>query len=448
MMSDNEKDNNNFEFIKEQVIEKKGKKVKKRISSLLTTVGMAILFGLVAAVTFILAEPMLCKFFNKEESTKTPVCFPTQIPEASQTGNNSTGEGNNQTSGQTGNTDDETGKDQSPVILEQTIDADLDDYMSMNSEIRKVANEVSKSLVTVRSAFNVTDNWFGKSVQKTENTKGVIIYNNGEDLLILVSYDRVKNANNIKIVLSETNTIEAVLQDYESEINLAIVAVPVDDIPDFYMDDLQVAKLGNSNTVSVGTPIIALGSPNGHLDSMEMGYITSKGSYSSITDNRMDLFNTSITENDNSDGIIVNLNGELVGVITRTLKEEVNEDLNTVIGISLIQPYIESMGNQTPRIYCGIKAEDMTDAAMKDRNITYGIFVNEVQADSPAFNAGLKNGDIIIKVNDLPILNTNHFFNTINNLKPGDEINVDIKRKTGTTEKDMEYKVVLAEKAK
>jgi S1-C subfamily serine protease len=444
MMSENEKDNNNFEFIKEQVIEKKRKKIKKRLLPLLTLVFMAILFGLIAAVTFVAAEPKLYKFLHKDDTVKTPVSFPTQIPDNPDTEDpdNSGNEGDGSGSGDQTDSDE----NQEPVILEQTIDADLDDYMSMNNEIRKVAYEVDKSLLRVRSTFNVTDTWFGKSVEKTVDTTGVIIYNNTKELLIVVSYDRIKNSNGIKVVFSDTKSVEAKLQDYESDINLAIVAVAIEDIPDVYMTSLQVAKLGNSNALSVGTPIIALGSPNGHLDSMEFGYITSKGSYSSITDNRLDLFNTSIEDNEDSDGIIVNLNGELIGLITRTLKDDVNKNLNTAIGISRVKPIIENMGNQIPRVYFGINAEDMTESAKKEHNITYGIYVDEVQPKSPAFTSGMKNGDIILDVNDSAILDTNNFYNTITKYKQGDELTVKIKRTNGTTEKELELKVVLKEK--
>jgi S1-C subfamily serine protease len=181
---------------------------------------------------------------------------------------------------------------------------------------------------------------------------------------------------------------------------------------------------------------------------MVPGFVTSRGSWASITDNKIDLFNTSIEDNENSDGIIVNMNGEVVGLITRVLKDGVNEDLSTVIGISKIKPLIKRIANQTPRIYFGVITEDMTEAAKLEHQITNGIYVNEVQADSPAFAAGMKNGDIILQVNEASIMNTNNFYTTISEYLPEDEVVVKIKRTSGTTDKDMEMTIVLTEKEK
>jgi S1-C subfamily serine protease len=280
------------------------------------------------------------------------------------------------------------------------------------------------------------------------DTTGVIIYNNTKDLLILVSLDRVKDAKSIKVVLSDTVSVDAKLQDTESEINLAVIAVPIEDIPEVLMSSLQTAKLGESYTVSVGDPIMALGSPNGNSNSMEIGIVTSKGSYASIMDNRLDLFNTNIEDNKNSDGIIVDMSGDIIGLITRTLKDGNNENLNTVIGISKLKPIISAMGNKDPHIYFGVMTDDMASATKQKYDVVNGIYVDDVQADSPAFDAGIQNGDIIQQINDLAILNSSNFYDTISKYKPGDKVTVLIKRSNGSEVKVNKLYVVLSEKTK
>lgn len=448
-MSGNDKDN--FEFIKEQVIERKSKKIKRIIVPLFTTVCMAILFGMIAAITFVIAEPKINKLLDKEEEEiKTPVIFPTRLPEElNKTEIQNTGsELVDNTPLNQANEDEDVGEEQpepNPVIVEKSIDADIDDYLKMNEEIRKIAYDVDKALVNISSTFTVED-WFGQSV-KTIRTTGLIIYDNNKELLILVSLDKIKDSNSIKISFSDSVEVETVLQDYESELNLAIIAVEKKTIPSNYLSSLKVANLGESYTVTVGSPVIAMGSPNGHPNSMELGMVTSKGSYASITDNRLDLFNTNIRDN-GGDGVIVNMKGEVIGLITRTLKEGVNKDLNTVIGISRVKPIIEHMGNQKARIYFGIKAEDMTEAAMTEREITNGIYVNEVQPNSPAFIAGLKNGDVILQIDEQDIVNTYNFNKIITGYEPKTEITVKIKRKNGSSDKEMDLVVTLEEKEK
>ncbi len=434
-MSEKDKDNNKFEFIKEQVIEKKRKKIQKRLKTLVKTVGLAVLFGLTASATFAIAEPKFKDVLNKEdETTKTPVYFPTQAPEPS----------DNEHKEEPPAMVTET-PDPKVVIIEKEIEANLDDYMKMNNEVRKIANDALNSIVNITSTFSVSD-LFGKTVVKTADTTGVIIYDNKKELLVLTSWDRIENADSMKIVLSESVIVNAVLQDYEEDINLAVIAVKIEDIPEGPMYNLKVANLGESYSATVGSTIIAVGSPNGHPKSMEIGMITSKGSYASITDNRLDLFNTDIEDNQYSDGIIVNLKGEVIGLITRTLKENENKYISTAIGISKLKPILTALGNKEARTYFGVKTDDMTNTAKKEYGIDNGIYVNDVKSYSPAYEASIQNGDIILSINDQLIISSSDFYDKINTYKPGDSVNVKIKRPEGTKVSELDFKVILKEK--
>jgi len=442
-MSENDKDNKVFDFINEQVIEKKRRKIKKWLLPLMLTVFMAIIFGMIAAITFVITEPRLYKYIHKVEEIKTPISFPTENPEDPL---------DDITVVPIKKGEEVNPKEEEPtpvpdtIIMEQSIDADLEDFISMYDELRTVAIQTNKSLINITSIINDKD-WFGNPVERIINTTGVIISDKNDDLLILVSLDRVKDANSIKIIFSESEAVDAVLQDYETEINLAVIAVSIEDIPSFFMDNIQVATLGESYTITVGSPIIALGSPNGHPGSIEFGIVTSRGSWVNITDNRLDLFNTDLKDNKNSDGIIVNLKGEIIGLMTRNLKEDINVELNTVIGISKVKSIIERMASKKPRIYFGVKTEDMTEAVKTEKQIINGIYVNEVQANSPAFAAGMKNGDIILQIDNQSIMNTSNFYNTITEYQPEEQITVKIKRSTGSTEKEMDLVITLTEKA-
>lgn len=454
-MSENEKDNKNFEFIKEQVLVKKRKKAKKILLTLITTVFMAIMFGLIAAVTFVIAEPKFYKHFHKEEDTRTPVDFPTEkidnpiISSTPVSQDSDTTEVNKSDPVTEPDIEPVTEPNEEPdtVYVKELIEADLKDFLNINGEIRKLSYELNKSVVDITSTFAVKD-WLGETVEKRVSTTGVVIYNNNQELLILASLDRVKDAKSLKIDITKTISVDAVLHDYESELNLAIIAVTIEDIPENYLNSVQVATLGESSSLTVGNPIMALGNPDGNPRSLEIGYVTSRSGWANITDNRLDLFNVDVHCNSNSDGIIVNFEGEIVGIITRTLKDNVNSNLCTAIGISKALPIIKNMGNKKPRIYFGIMADDMTELTKKEYDISNGIYVNEVLANSPAFKAELQNGDIILEVNEHSILNTNDFYNTISEYKAGDTIRVKIKRTSGTTAGEMNLEVVLGEKNK
>ena len=449
-MSDNKQDNHDFEFIKEQVIVKKHRKIKKWLLPFLMTVLMAVLFGLIAAITFCIAEPRLYKYLHKEDEDTSPIIFPTTNPEDTKdteaNGTESKGNKEELEEGQVKKVVPE--QEPETVILEKSIDADIDDYVKMYDDIKLIANNSSKSIVKVSSIINEND-WFGNPVEREVRTTGLVIAKHNGKMLILLSLDRVKDASNIEIVFTDTIKVKASLHDYERELNLAVIAVEVKDIPDVFMNNITVAKLGESYGITSGSPVIALGNPNGHPGSMEIGMVTSRGSSISITDNRLDLFNTDIINTDNSDGVIINFQGEVIGIITRTLKEDLNEDLSTVLGISKLKSIIQTLANQDTKIYFGIITEDMTDTAKQEHEVENGIYVETVKANSPAFEAGIKNGDIILEVDGQTVVGTNRFYNIISEYKPGQTVSVKIKRTTSTSaEKEIDIDVTLADKAK
>ncbi|HPU62761.1 MAG TPA: PDZ domain-containing protein [Mobilitalea sp.] len=470
-MSDKFNDNKDFVFIKEQIRPRKRKFINKFLFPFLTMIFMAVVFGLVAAVTFCIAEPRLYKLLHKEEanSSKNLVQATTQVPyknngETEDPADEPDDNDDNQKPGsvrqdedennnQTGDTKEVSGqgenepKDEPQPVMVETVDADIEDYIAIYNDLKRLSYETSKSILKVTSIIQGKD-WFGNPIEKTINTTGVVVENNGSQLKLLVSLDRVKDASSIKIMINDISSADAVLLDYETELNLAVIAVNIDDIPIKAYDNITVASFGESYSLMAGSPIIALGNPNGYTSSIDIGIITSKGSSVSITDNELDLFHTNMSFNSESDGVIVNLEGEIIGIITRTLKKGLNKELSTVIGISKIKPYIDRMLSQTSRIYCGVIAENLPQAAKTEYNVTNGVYVYEVIKDSPAFTAGLMSGDIILAVDERNIFNMNGFYSTISEYEPGTEVTFKIKRTSGSTDKELELKVILAEKRK
>ena len=313
----------------------------------------------------------------------------------------------------------------------------------MYEELKKVTANVSKSLVTIVSVTEKEDVLFGTTVEMENQTTGLIIHNNSVELLILVSLDRIKDADHIKLKISDTAMVNAEIQNYEKDLNLAVLAVALEDVPVTYISGLKVAVLGESYSLDVGTPVIALGSPNGYVGSVDIGVISSRFSSVYITDNKLDLFNTNITDNENSDGVIVNLKGEVIGIITHTLKKDLNKDLSTAIGISKLKIILKNLVNKEPRIYFGVITEDMTDAAKREHEVSSGVYVNEVIEDSPAFQAGIQAGDIIYQIDDRDIGNTYDLNSAISSYAPDEQAIVRMKRTTGTSEREIEYTVTL-----
>jgi len=426
-----------YEFIKEQVIEKRWRKIKKRLQRFVIRLLSAVLFGLMAAVTFVLAEPTIYRLVHKDGRSKSQITLPTASDDIQVA----------EVSGVPEYSDQTTTREIIPETVIQKIDANLSDYKDMYYELRKLAYKVNKSIVKVTSSFMVED-WFNNQVEKTVYTPGLIVAETQDEYYILVSLDRVRNADKIRLKFFDTVYVDARMVDYENEINLAVIAVNKEDIPSIYLSGLDTAILSENYSPVVGYPIIALGAPNGHHNSMGLGIITSEGSSVAITDNILKLFNTDIEDNPDGEGVIVNMRGEIIGWITRTLKQDQNSNINTAISVDQIRPYILRMVNQHDRIYFGIKAKDMTEDAKQAHKVGNGIYVDEVYADSPALKANIKNGDIILMINGQNIINTSSFYRLISQYEAGTELTVRVKRTNGGPDKLMDLTVVLSTKPK
>lgn len=466
-MSEVNKDNKDYEFIKEQVMPKKLKKFRRWFVPFLTTAAMAVVFGIVAAFTFCIAEPGIHKLLFKNEPNPFNIT-PSNKDETDEDEEPSDENPNDSD----GDTDEKNGNDsdnQNPVnkpvptvvpgddnnggqtdepavpVVVQPKEADIEDFISIYEDIKLLTKEIQKSILTV-SGIVVSKDWFGNPIERNIYTSGIILEKNDTNILLLVSYDRVKDASGIKVELSDLTSVDAVIHDYESELNLAIISAKISNLPKRIVDNLEAARLGESYSIAVGNPVIAMGCPNGYPGSMDMGIVTSKGVMVSITDYELELFNTNMIFNKDSDGVLLNFKGEIIGLITRTINKDSSKELSTAIGISKIKSYIDNMLIQKPRIYTGIIAENMPQSALEGQTGPRGIYVYEVKKDSPAFNAGIMSGDIILYVNDRMISSMSNYYSAISSFEPGTEVVYKIRRTSGTTDKEMELKVVLEAK--
>jgi S1-C subfamily serine protease len=450
-------DNNNkdkekgFSFIQEQIVSKKKSKWKRMLFSAIWTIILACIFGFVAAIVFCVTEPSINLFLGKDQDKKT-VEFPTTSP-ADEGGNSSatpdqtdkqnTTETSAEGVGKTGQ--DDNNSKSGTVVIENTIKADIEDLNNMYAEQRAIANEANKSMVTITSTVNGVD-WFENEYEAAKISTGFIVADNQSELLILVNYDKIKDAKNMEVTFYNSFQSKASLQLYDKDLNLAVIAVSLKDVPQDSLTEIKPATLGESYSLIVGSPIIAMGSPNGYGGSLEFGIITSKGSNAYVTDNKVDLFTTDITDNENGSGVILNLHGEVIGIITQDLMDKPYDNVNTAIGISKVKKIIESMVNNKSQVYFGIKGIDMTDKSLLAAKVDNGISVKEVKAESPALKAGIQSGDIILSVNDTPINSMYSFYNIISLYEPKTTIKVTIQRNTQNNSKEMDFKVILGKK--
>lgn len=420
------------DFLRETIKQKPVNK-KKLFRRTIITVVMAVVFGLVACFTFLVLEPLISnKLYPEEEATE--VQFPEEtvseemkpedmLVEVPDTEETTTAELENQ---------------QIEEILSQ-MEFSLDDYQSVYTELAKLAETTSRCVVTVTGVSSDVD-WFNDIYESESSASGVIVANNGKSILILVSTSALKDADNIVVTFCNQAQVEAELVQKDNTTGLAILSVGLLSIDEDTMDVISIAKLGSSNSDKLlGMPIIALGSPAGLNNSVCYGIITSMGTVIDQPDSAYKMITTDIYTSSNATGILINLRGMVVGIIDNINTGTDMQNRLTAYGITELKKTIEKMSNNQELTYLGIHGADIPENMAETLGTQEGVYIKEIEIDSPAMTAGIQSGDVLIRVGNIPVANYNDLLNILYSAQPEDTIKITVLRQ----EKEMNVDVTL-----
>jgi serine protease Do len=278
----------------------------------------------------------------------------------------------------------------------------------------------------------------------------VIIADNGRDFLILLDYSKLKNAESLVLDLDDGYyQADAVLNGYDPYTNLAVVAVKQSDIPTEYMEagGLSVATLGSSNKYDiVGTPVIAMGSPMGSSNSIGYGIISSQSDVLSKVDMKYTLLQTDIYGSQNASGVLFNLKGQVIGVITTSENSSDMKNVITAYGISDLLGRIQKMSNGEKLAYIGITGVNVTPVAHNSLSVPYGVYVTDTDMDSPAMMAGILQGDVIVKIGEKSISSLGDYASALLQLNAGDTVKITLMRPSQNEYREITFSIVVEEK--
>ena len=177
--------------------------------------------------------------------------------------------------------------------------------------------------------------------------------------------------------------------------------------------DLQIAVLGNSYNLGNGEPVIAIGAPMGYTGAVDYGQVTSISEKVSVTDAAYALIMTNIQGTPGGSGVLIDLDGEVIGIISQQFSQGTNTI--TALPISPLKRVVEILSNNQKFAWLGIVGEDVTSRLSASFGIPVGIYVTEVSPDSPAFVAGIQRGDIICRVGEKNITEMTALGSLLNN---------------------------------
>ena len=307
----------------------------------------------------------------------------------------------------------------------------------------EVTEKPKRALVTVIGITNQMD-YFNQNYENQQQISGLIVADNGQDLFILTEYRIVENVERIQVTFWDETMVDATYQRHDPSTGFTIVKVDKSKLDEETRDGLEIAPLGSSYLVSQGDPVVAVGSPVGYSDSIAYGVVTSVTNKISALDNEYNLLTTDILGSTDGSGILVNLDGEIVGIIAQSYSAKGN-NVVTGIAISQIKKLIENLSNNVSRAYIGIRGQDVTEELSDKTGIPKGVLISSVTDDSPAMMAGMKEYDVIVKLGEQKVETIKQYHEQLGKHSAGEVVTATAMRKGAEGYAEMTFDVTLGE---
>lgn len=395
------------------------------------TIALAVIFGLVAAVVFQAANFAADRFLNTGKSS-------VQI------------------------------KTTDSVDLQETASDDTDKVLSdsENGTVAAVAQASMPSVVAITTvSVQEIPSFFGYSSRQYKSAStgsGIIVGDNDDELLIATNNHVVDGATTLSVCFigddvanAETETVNAgdngdlnvedavsaKIKGTDADNDLAVVAVKKSDIPEDTLNQIKIAQIGSSDDLAVGQQVVAIGNALGYGQSVTSGWISALNRTISTDDgtNSTGLIQTDAAINPgNSGGALLNMKGELIGINSAKYADSAVEGMGYAIPISKAKPILEELMNRETREkvdsskkgYLGVSLANLTTEAIEMYNMPTGAFVRSVEDDSPAQEAGICKGDIIVKFDGQKVSDGDDLLDKLQYYKSGEKIEAVIARAT------------------
>lgn len=392
---------------------------------------------------------------------------------------------NNSSSTQIGKTETVTGTEKSTDG--SSTESSVKSIVAESGTVAGVAQATMSSIVAITSvSVQEIPSFFGygtRQYQSAGSGSGIIVGENDSELLIATNNHVVSGATTLTVCFAggdvvgaeeETqamasgdsitdssdssvdvnNAVSAKIKGTDEENDLAVIAVEKSDIPEETMNEIKIAQMGSSDDLVVGEQVVAIGNALGYGQSVTSGWVSALNRTISTEDgDTSGLIQTDAAINPgNSGGALLNMKGEVIGINAAKYADSQVEGMGYAIPISKAEPILEELMNRETRDkiedtskvgYMGIKAADLTTEAIQMYNMPAGAFLTEVTPGGAADKAGIKKGDIVVKLDGQKVSGKNDLVDKLQYYESGETVEVVIARANNGEYKEETVEVTL-----
>ena len=395
---------------------------------------------------------------------------------------------NNSSSTQIGKTETVTGTEESTDG--SSTESSVKSIVAESGTVAGVAQATMSSIVAITSvSVQEIPSFVGygtRQYQSAGSGSGIIVGENDSELLIATNNHVVSGATTLTVCFAggdvvgaeeETqamasgdsitdssdssvdvnNAVSAKIKGTDEENDLAVIAVEKSDIPEETMNEIKIAQMGSSDDLVVGEQVVAIGNALGYGQSVTSGWVSALNRTISTEDgDTSGLIQTDAAINPgNSGGALLNMKGEVIGINAAKYADSQVEGMGYAIPISKAEPILEELMNRETRDkiedtskvgYMGIKAADLTTEAIQMYNMPAGAFLTEVTPGGAADKAGIKKGDIVVKLDGQKVSGKNDLVDKLQYYESGETVEVVIARANNGEYKEETVEVTLGSK--
>ena len=346
---------------------------------------------------------------------------------------------------------------------ESTSKGSLDVSDIVEETMPSIVSITTKSVEEVQSYYGMFGQYGAYSPEQREvqgSGSGIIIGKNDTELLIATNYHVVDGAETLSVGFCDSTACEAKVKGYDSEKDLAVVAVSLDDIDSDTMDAISIATIGNSDNLKVGEQVVAIGNALGYGQSVTTGIVSAKnrqlnsddtvGDYDSDSNSATNLIQTDAAINPgNSGGALLNMNGEVVGINSAKLASTAVEGIGYAIAISDVTDTLESLMNEETRDkvdnhgVLGITVQSVDSEVSEAYGVPEGVLVRDVTEGGAADKAGIEAKSIITKFAGKTVTTKEQLVDFLSYYEPGEDVELTIEVPDGKEYKEETVTVTL-----
>ena len=297
----------------------------------------------------------------------------------------------------------------------------------------EVINKVFPSVVNISISGTTNQNYYGFTIpyEFASAGSGIIFSEDDSKIFIATNNHVVEGATNISVSVGEEDGVKATVFGKDPSSDLAVISVLKTDLENAGVEEVRIAKFGDSDNISVGEDVIAIGNALGEGKVATGGMISSKLKTITVDDLALTVIQTDSAINPgNSGGALVNYSGQVIGVNTAKISSNQIEGVGYAIPSNIALPILEQLLEEgtVPKPYIGIVGMDVDDELSYKYGLPVGAYITQVLENSGAAEAGLREGDIITDFAGVKIMNMDVLVKTVSDLKVGDIVDIRVIR--------------------